>query len=87
MEWNVVWATRTTVRRPLFLRSTPPHNLTIPPRRVITDVQDRQLVLAGGTAADVRDMVRARVHHLFVADDAGKIVGVISPCDVLPHLE
>ena len=39
-------------------------------------------------AADVvRDMLRSRVHHLFVTDDAGKIVGVISTCDVLRHLQ
>jgi len=38
-------------------------------------------------AADVvRDMVRSRVHHLFVTDDAGRIVGVVSACDVLHHL-
>jgi len=38
-------------------------------------------------AADVvRDMLRSRVHHLFVTDDAGKMVGVISTCDVLRHL-
>jgi predicted transcriptional regulator len=34
----------------------------------------------------VRDMLRSRVHHLFVTDDAGAIVGVISTCDVLRHL-
>jgi CBS domain-containing protein len=39
-------------------------------------------------AADVvRDMLRSRVHHLFVTDDAGKIIGVISACDVLRHLQ
>jgi predicted transcriptional regulator len=38
-------------------------------------------------AADVvRDMLRSRVHHLFVTDDVGAIVGVISTCDVLRHL-
>jgi CBS-domain-containing membrane protein len=37
-------------------------------------------------AAVVRDMLRSRVHHLFVTDEAGKIVGVISTCDVLRHL-
>lgn len=35
----------------------------------------------------VRDMLRSRVHHLFVTDAAGKIVGVISTCDVLRHLQ
>jgi predicted transcriptional regulator len=35
----------------------------------------------------VRDMLRSRVHHLFVTDDAGKIVGVISTCDVLRRLQ
>jgi CBS domain-containing protein len=35
----------------------------------------------------VRDMLRSRVHHLFVTDDAGKIVGVISARDVLRHLQ
>src|SRR6478736_3077042 len=34
-------------------------------------------------AADVvGDMLRSRVHHLFVTDDAGRIVGVISARDV-----
>ena len=38
-------------------------------------------------AADViADMVRSRCHHLFVTDRAGKIVGVVSACDVLRHL-
>ena len=37
--------------------------------------------------AVVADMVRSRVHHLFVTDDDGKIVGVISTCDVLRRLE
>jgi CBS-domain-containing membrane protein len=42
---------------------------------------------ARAPAADVvRDMLRSRVHHLFVTDDAGRIVGVISACDVLRHL-
>lgn len=39
-------------------------------------------------AADVvRDMLQSRVHHLFVTDDKGKIIGVISACDVLRHLQ
>jgi CBS-domain-containing membrane protein len=39
-------------------------------------------------AADVvADMVRSRVHHLFVTDAAGKIVGVVSACDVLRRLQ
>ena len=37
-------------------------------------------------AAVVADLVRTKVHHLFVTDAAGKIVGVISTCDVLRHL-
>lgn len=38
-------------------------------------------------AADVvRDMLRSKVHHLFVADEAGTIMGVVSTCDVLQHL-
>ena len=42
---------------------------------------------ADADAAEVvRDLVRTNVHHLFVTDDAGKIVGVISTCDVLRHL-
>jgi CBS-domain-containing membrane protein len=36
--------------------------------------------------AVVADLVRTKVHHLFVTDDGGKIVGVISTCDVLRHL-
>jgi CBS-domain-containing membrane protein len=44
-------------------------------------------VHAWAPAADVvRDMLRSRVHHLFVTDDGGRIVGVISACDVLRHL-
>ena len=38
------------------------------------------------TAEVVRDMLGSHVHHLFVTDDAGAIVGVISTCDVLRHL-
>jgi CBS-domain-containing membrane protein len=38
-------------------------------------------------AGVVADMVRSQVHHLFVTDAAGKIVGVIGACDVLRHLE
>jgi CBS-domain-containing membrane protein len=37
--------------------------------------------------AVVADMVRSRVHHLFVTDGAGKIVGVVSACDVLRRLQ
>jgi CBS-domain-containing membrane protein len=35
----------------------------------------------------VNDMVGLRVHHLFVVDDAGVLVGVISTMDVLKHLK
>ena len=35
----------------------------------------------------VRDMLRSRVHHLFVEDSGGKITGVISTCDVLRRLQ
>jgi len=35
----------------------------------------------------IHDMLRSKVHHLFVIDADGKIVGVISACDVLQHLE
>jgi predicted transcriptional regulator len=35
----------------------------------------------------VRDMLRSRVHHLFVEDSRGKIAGVISTCDVLRRLQ
>jgi CBS-domain-containing membrane protein len=38
-------------------------------------------------AAVVADLVRTKVHHLFVTDGAGKIVGVIGTCDVLRRLE
>src|SRR5262245_63864687 len=34
----------------------------------------------------VADMIRSRCHHLFVTDGAGRIVGVVSACDVLRHL-
>ena len=39
------------------------------------------------TAAVVADMLRSHVHHLFVTDADGKIVGVISTCDVLRRLK
>jgi predicted transcriptional regulator len=35
----------------------------------------------------VHDMLRSKVHHLFVTDAAGDIVGVVSTCDVLKHLQ
>jgi CBS-domain-containing membrane protein len=35
----------------------------------------------------VADMVRSHCHHLFVTDAMGKIVGVVSACDVLRHLQ
>ena len=34
----------------------------------------------------VQDMLRSKVHHLFVADPDGRIMGVVSTCDVLHHL-
>jgi CBS domain containing-hemolysin-like protein len=34
----------------------------------------------------VQDMLRSQVHHLFVTDEAGTIVGVVSTCDVLRQL-
>jgi CBS domain-containing protein len=34
----------------------------------------------------VRRMLDLRVHHLFVADDDGVLVGVISSCDILRRL-
>lgn len=37
-------------------------------------------------AAVVRDMLRSSVHHLFVTDAAGKMIGVISTSDVLRRL-
>jgi predicted transcriptional regulator len=40
------------------------------------------------TAADVvQDMLRSKVHHLFVIDSDGRIMGVVSTCDVLRHLQ
>jgi CBS domain-containing protein len=39
-------------------------------------------------AADViDDMRRSNVHHLFVTDPDGTIMGVVNTCDVLRHLE
>lgn len=35
----------------------------------------------------VRDMLRSKVHHLFVIDPDGKIRGVVSARDVLQHLQ
>jgi CBS-domain-containing membrane protein len=38
-------------------------------------------------AADVvGDMLRSKVHHLFVTDPDGTIMGMVSACDVLRHL-
>ena len=34
----------------------------------------------------VAEMLRLHVHHLFVVDNTGTLVGVISPLDVLRHL-
>jgi CBS domain-containing protein len=34
----------------------------------------------------VTEMLRLHVHHLFVVDDAGTLVGVISPLDILRNL-
>jgi predicted transcriptional regulator len=34
----------------------------------------------------VSDMVGLRVHRLFVVDDAGTLVGIITTMDVLKHL-
>jgi CBS-domain-containing membrane protein len=39
-------------------------------------------------ALDVtQDMLRSKVHHLFVIDPDGRIKGVVSACDVLQHLQ
>jgi CBS-domain-containing membrane protein len=35
----------------------------------------------------VQDMLRSKVHHLFVIDPDGRIRGVVSACDVLQHLQ
>jgi CBS-domain-containing membrane protein len=34
----------------------------------------------------IQDMLRSKVHHLFVIDADGRIMGVVSACDVLRHL-
>src|SRR5205807_726836 len=34
----------------------------------------------------IAEMLRLRVHHLFVVDKAGTLVGVISPLDILRNL-
>jgi CBS-domain-containing membrane protein len=34
----------------------------------------------------IADMIRSKVHHLFVADPDGRIHGVVSTCDLLKHL-
>jgi len=34
----------------------------------------------------VRRMLELKVHHLFVADNMGVLIGVISTCDILRHL-
>jgi CBS domain-containing protein len=38
-------------------------------------------------ASVVEQMLALNVHHLFVVDSAGVVVGVISPMDVLRHLK
>ena len=39
-------------------------------------------------AADVvADMLRSKVHHLFVTGPEGTIMGIVSACDVLRHLK
>jgi CBS domain-containing protein len=39
-------------------------------------------------AADViADMLRSKVHHLFVTGPDGTIMGIVSACDVLHHLK
>jgi CBS domain-containing protein len=40
------------------------------------------------TSADsvVEQMLALNVHHLFVVDDAGVVVGVISPLDIVRQL-
>src|SRR5262245_8187156 len=35
----------------------------------------------------IQDMIRSKVHHLFVIDPDGRIIGVVSMCDVLQHLK
>jgi CBS-domain-containing membrane protein len=35
----------------------------------------------------IQDMLRSKVHHLFVIDPDGRIMGVVSACDVLQHLQ
>jgi CBS-domain-containing membrane protein len=44
-------------------------------------------VPADAPAAEVvQDMLRSKVHHLFVTDAEGTIMGVVGTCDVLRHL-
>jgi CBS domain-containing protein len=38
-------------------------------------------------AAVIQDMLRSKVHHLFIIDPDGTIMGVVSACDVLQHLQ
>jgi len=35
----------------------------------------------------IKEMLRLHVHHLFVVDEAGTLVGVISPLDVLRNMD
>jgi CBS domain-containing protein len=35
----------------------------------------------------IQDMLRSKVHHLFVIEPDGRIKGVVSTCDVLRHLQ
>jgi CBS-domain-containing membrane protein len=34
----------------------------------------------------IRDMTRSHVHHLFVTDEAGTMMGVVNACDILCHI-
>ena len=58
-------------------------------RTTVKDIMTPAIIVVGPdtTAAEVvRSPLKYRVHHLFVADDQGTLIGVISMGDILRNL-
>jgi len=72
----------------IHVRESGPEN-KIAPATVATLMTPTVFSVTPETAAAnvVRDMLRSKVHHLFVIDRDGKIRGVVSACHVLQHLQ
>ena len=72
----------------IHVRACEPAN-TIAPATVAAMMTPTVFTVRDDTPAAevVHDMLRSRVHHLFVTDAAGDIVGVVSTCDLLNHLQ